>query len=96
MSYRVENIVGKGEIAGYKQFLLFSQCFPLLYIFSVSNVALFGCFLNVFQIVSAAFAEESNNTGREKLLLSVAVGVHPIRVAESYDVPTINRYFCGL
>ena len=24
---RVENIVGKGEIARYKQFLLFSQCF---------------------------------------------------------------------
>ena len=25
--YRVENIVRKGEIACYKQFLLFSQCF---------------------------------------------------------------------
>ena len=24
---RVENIVGKGENAGYKHFLLFSQCF---------------------------------------------------------------------
>ena len=24
---RVENTVGKGEIARYKQFLLFSQCF---------------------------------------------------------------------
>ena len=24
---RVENIVGKGEIAGYKQFLPFPQCF---------------------------------------------------------------------
>ena len=34
---REENIVSKGEIACYKQFLLFSQCFPLLYIFSVSN-----------------------------------------------------------
>ena len=29
-SKRVENIVGKGEIACYKQFLLFSQCFPQL------------------------------------------------------------------
>ena len=28
MPYRVENIVRKGEIACYKQFLLFSQCFP--------------------------------------------------------------------
>ena len=26
-SKRVENNVGKGEIAGYKQFLLFPQCF---------------------------------------------------------------------
>ena len=33
----VENIVRKGEIACYKQFLLFSQCFPQLYIFSVSK-----------------------------------------------------------
>ena len=32
----VENIVRKGEIACYKQFLLFSQCFPL-YIFSASK-----------------------------------------------------------
>ena len=37
MSYRIENIVRKGEIACYKQFLLFSQCFPLLDIFSVVN-----------------------------------------------------------
>ena len=28
--YRVENFVRKGEIACYKQFLLFSQCFPQL------------------------------------------------------------------
>ena len=27
----------KGEIACYKQFLLFSQCFPQLYIFSASK-----------------------------------------------------------
>ena len=26
--YRLKNIVRKGEIACYKQFLLFSQCFP--------------------------------------------------------------------
>ena len=29
----MEYIVRKGEIACYKQFLLFSQCFPQLYIF---------------------------------------------------------------
>ena len=28
----MENIVRKGEIACYKKFLLFSQCFPQLYI----------------------------------------------------------------
>ena len=27
-SERVENIVGKGEIVRYEQFLLFPQCFP--------------------------------------------------------------------
>ena len=27
LSTRVENIVGKGEIARYQQFLLFPQCF---------------------------------------------------------------------
>ena len=42
MPYRVENIVRKGEIACDKQFLLFSQCFTHLYIFSASNAALCG------------------------------------------------------
>ena len=37
MPYLVENIVRKGEIACYKQFLLFSQCFPMLYILSASK-----------------------------------------------------------
>ena len=36
----VENIVRKGEMACFKQFLLFSQCFPQLYIFSASNASL--------------------------------------------------------
>ena len=30
VAYRVENIVRKGEIACYKQFLIFSRCFPQL------------------------------------------------------------------
>ena len=42
MPYRVEKILSKGEIASYKQFLLFSQCFQQLYISSESNVALCG------------------------------------------------------
>ena len=37
MPYRVENIVKNGEIACYKQFLLFSQCVPQLYVFSASK-----------------------------------------------------------
>ena len=37
MPYRVENIARKGEIACYKQFLLFLQSFSQLYIFSASK-----------------------------------------------------------
>ena len=42
VSYRVDNFVRKGDIAYldiacYKQFILFSQCFPKLYILSVSK-----------------------------------------------------------
>ena len=37
MPNRVENIVRKGDIACNKKFLLFSQCFPQLYIFSGSK-----------------------------------------------------------
>ena len=38
MSHRVENIVKKGEIACYEQFLLFSQCLPHLHVFSASKL----------------------------------------------------------
>ena len=41
----VENIVRKGEIACYKQFLLFLR-FPQLYIFSASKCGLCGNGLN--------------------------------------------------
>ena len=37
LSDRVENIVGKGEIARYKQFLLFPQCFQKLPVFDSQN-----------------------------------------------------------
>ena len=44
---RVENIVRKGEIACNKQFLLFSQCFPQIYLyFSASNAEICGNGLN--------------------------------------------------
>ena len=37
LSDLVENIVGKGEIARYEQFLLFPQCFQKLSVFDVSK-----------------------------------------------------------
>ena len=35
LSDPVRNIVGKGEIAGYEQFLLFQQCFQWLSVVDV-------------------------------------------------------------
>ena len=46
MPYRVENIVTKEEIACYKQFLLFQQCFPQLYIFSASKCGIVWQWVN--------------------------------------------------
>ena len=37
LSDSVENIVGKGEIARYEQFLLFAQCFQKLTVVDVSE-----------------------------------------------------------
>ena len=37
ISDSVENIVGKGEIARYEQFLLFPQCFQKLSVLDASN-----------------------------------------------------------
>ena len=37
LSDGVENIVGNGEIACYKQFLLFPQCFQKLSVVNASN-----------------------------------------------------------
>ena len=37
---RVENIVGKGENAGYQHFLLFPQCFQKFFLLEVSGVRL--------------------------------------------------------
>ena len=42
----VENIVGKGEIARYEQFLLFPQCFQKLSVVDVSNEYLLSNGLN--------------------------------------------------
>ena len=40
-----ENIVGKGEIAGYEQFLLFPQCFQL-------DQITISPFVHIFDIIS--------------------------------------------
>ena len=37
LSDKVENIVGKGEIARYEQFLLFPQCFQNLSVIDASK-----------------------------------------------------------
>ena len=39
---RVENIVGKGENAGYQHFLLFQQCFPKRFNVGLIGVGLCG------------------------------------------------------
>ena len=52
-----ENIVGKGEIARYEQFLLFPQCFLL-------NQIIVFPFVHVFDIISLFAAElEVSKTG---------------------------------
>ena len=45
-----ENIVGKGEIAGNEQFLLFPQCFSL-------NQIVVSSFVHIFDIISLFSAE---------------------------------------
>ena len=46
----LENIVGKGEIAHYEQFLLFPQCFLL-------NQIIVSQFVRIFDIISLFAAE---------------------------------------
>ena len=42
LSDRVENIVGKGEIARHEQFLLFPLCFQKLSVVDVSKMSIYG------------------------------------------------------
>ena len=51
MPYRVENILRKEKIACYKQFPIFSQCYPQLYLISRQNAALCGKGLNTDCVV---------------------------------------------
>ena len=50
-SKRVENTVGKGAIAPYKQFLLFQHCFKCLKMRTHKNQGLFGKELNLATLV---------------------------------------------
>ena len=50
MPYSVENFVRKGEIACYKQFLLFSQCFLQLCIFSASKCGIVWKWVNMLTL----------------------------------------------
>ena len=38
--HMIENIMGKEENAGYQHFLLFPQCFPKAFSFSVSKIVI--------------------------------------------------------
>ena len=52
----------KGEIACYKQFLLFSQCFPQLYILMRQNVALCGNDLTKWHLLTPLGNKPLENT----------------------------------
>ena len=64
--YRVENIVRKGEIACYKQFLLFSQCLPQIYIRVRQSEALYGNGLTFYHIANYG----SSNSAANKDMMS--------------------------
>ena len=57
LSNWVENTVGKGEIAHYKQFLLFPQCFQKVCFPGASKGVIVGERVNSVIISSAAFEE---------------------------------------
>ena len=64
-SKRVENTVGKGEIAHYEQFLLFPQCFQKACFPGASKVSLCGNGLNSTCCLNYKYAEISNLSGRK-------------------------------
>ena len=75
-SKRVENTVGKGEIAHYEQFLLFQQCFQRFVHQTHKNQGLFRKGLNVVKIMVPVFYRVENivrkgeNAGHQHFLLS--------------------------
>ena len=54
-------MVKKGEIAYYKQFLLFSQCFPELYIFSASKCGIVWYWVKLFTWMIRFLSHQYNN-----------------------------------
>ena len=54
---RVENIVGKGENAGYQHFLLFSQCFQKASLPDRSKGVIVWEWVNFLQSISSVFSK---------------------------------------
>ena len=52
LSKRIENTVGKGEIARYEQFLLFPQCFQKACFLGASKGVIVWEWVNVFSVTS--------------------------------------------
>ena len=52
LSKRIENTVGKGEIARYEQFLLFPQCFQKACFLGASKGVIVLEWVNVFSVTS--------------------------------------------
>ena len=75
VSKRVENTLGKGEIARYKQFLLFPQCFQKTCTVATKKPGLVGKWLNVAKMMISLFdraentVEKGENVGYKHFLL---------------------------
>ena len=65
-SKRLENTVGKGEIARYEQFLLFPHVFKRLVLRTRKNQGLFGKGLNVLNIVEFVLDRVENFVRKEE------------------------------
>ena len=73
---RVENIVGKGEIARYEQFLLFPQCFQKLLLLMCQNEYLWSKGLNVFSVLNGPWQWFSNKSGLDASLPQMISMIH--------------------
>ena len=93
LSKRVENTVGKGEIARYEQFLLFSQCFQKTYTADTQKPGLVWEMVKQYwlpvtkEINSFKKKKKSSNDKRYRVIpLYVLVLRHLCRQRESYNI----------